>query len=320
MRHVLTVLFLGPLIHSAAQVAVPRAALDTSVIRIGEQVTLHLSIDHRVDEGIPAVVQWPSIPDTLTEHIEVLSSGRLDTMLVLPDEDPYLIRQYRDLVITSWDTGYWAIPPFPFTVNGDTLESAPILIEVRTVEVDTSVAFRDIKEIEELPFSWGYWFRQNWPYLAAGLATLAAFLFLFFRLRARKAGSDVVAPVAQVDTRDLRQRTLDALRSLEEKQLWQKGEVKSYHSELTEILRNYVEERFDVPALERTTDELLAALRPSSMGREHQEKLANLLRLADLVKFAKYLPVASENEGMMEQALRFVMDTSPEPTAHEEQR
>lgn len=295
----------------AAQENTPVANLDSSSILIGDQVKLGLSVAYRADAGTQ--VQWPTITDTLSRHIAVLHDSRVDT--VLPDKanDPFLLRQQRTLTITSWDSGYWAIPPFRFVINGDTVETAPLLLTVNTVPVDTTQAFRDIKDIYTLPFSFWHWLQENWRWVAGGAAALAVitalFIVLYRRSRRPKAQAPPPPPVP------VHTRTLIALEALQQKNLWQAGQTKAYYSELTDILRTYLQERYGVPAMEQTTDELLAALRLSPMTKAGQEQLRPLLQLADMVKFAKWQALPAENEQAMASAVRLVQETA-EPYAH----
>jgi hypothetical protein len=307
MRKFLLLLLLLPRL-APAQDLQPVAELDTQLIRIGEQTRLKLSVNYRVDKGAPVRISWPVITgDTLTGHVEVLEDSGVDT--VVNTNDPYRFQQLRQLRITSFDSGYWAIPPFRFVVNGDTLETKPLLLGVETMEVDTTQAFRDIKEIYELPFSWVDWLTERWPWFAGGLALAAAVLLLVLYLRRPRK---VVLPEAP--PKSLRERMLEALAEVEARRLWQQGLVKQYQSEVTDLLRGHVEERYGVPALERTTDDLIAELRLSAMGVEQREVLRNMLRLADMVKFAKYTALPAENEQLMASAVRFVMDTTDAPT------
>ena len=108
----------------------------------------------------------------------------------------------------------------------------------------------------------------------------------------------------------LHERILQQLRELGSEKVWQQGDHKQYHSRLTDLLRTYIEERYRVPAMESTTDELLRELRVSAMNREHQQHLRNMLELADMVKFAKAVPTREENEMMMHGAIRLVQETA----------
>ncbi len=302
---------------AVAQTA-PEAALDRDQFLIGQQAQLTLSVTYRVDQGSANTIGWPAIGDTLTAHVEVVKDSGVDT--ILPDKagDPYLFKQVRTLSITSWDSGYWAIPPFRFAVNGDTVETKALLLTVNTVQVDTAGAFKDIKEIYEVPSTWKDWVRDNWPWLAGGGAFIAAVILLIRYLR-RRARRPRTTEAEQRPPEPLHMRTLSALEEIGRRNLWQQGFVKQYQSEVTDVLRAYIEERFQVPAKESTTDELLAALNMSSMAAAQREQLANMLRMADMVKFAKWTPLPVENEQLMAGAIKLVQQsavTEPTPRDH----
>lgn len=283
----------------------PSASLDTTVIRIGEQATITLRLNANASVAAEPV-QWPAIGDTLMPHIEVLRRSTLDTLRPEPGSNTEEIALVQQLVITSFESGFWAIPPFQFQIAGRPFATEPILLEVRSIELDSTAALRDIKDIVEPPFNALFWAQENWIPIAGGMALLALALFLILRKpTVRKPEHQIEQPPIAVH-----QRITAALLQLKEQKLWQQGMHKQYQSQLTDLLREYIEERYEVPALERTTDELLNELRVSSLAQEQQILLGNMLRAADLVKFAKAIPSAEENEAMMAQALRFVEATA----------
>jgi hypothetical protein len=284
------------------------AILDTANILIGQQAHLELSVTYHVDRHAPKHITWPTVKDTLTAKVAVLHDTHVDTILPDKKNDPYLFKQTRTLTITAWDSGYWAIPPFTFVVDSDSVSTNALLFTVNTVEVDTTKGIRDIKEIYTVPFSFIDWLQDHWQWIAGGVVALAVLAMLIIFLVRRSRRPERPAPV--VPQQPLHVRTLLALEALQQKKLWEGGRTKDYYSELTDILRGYVEERFRVPAMEQTTDELVAALRLSSMATAPRERLANLLRLADMVKFAKWHPLPSENEQMMAGAVALVQETA----------
>ncbi len=294
----------------AAQDITPEATLDKDRILIGQQTQLVLSVMYPAASGTVPVVGWPTVSDTLTGKIDVVRESGVDTLPPNAQNGQATIKLTRTLSITSWDSGYWAVPPFVFTINGDTVETKPMLLTVNTVEVDTSATtIRDIKEIYDVPYGWKDWVRDNWHWLAGGavVAGLLAWGTMWY-VRRRRTPKSVVA-VAE-PAKPLHVRTLLALEEVDKKKLWQQGLVKDYHSAVTDILRGYIEDRFQVPALESTTDDLLGILRMSSMGAAQREQLANLLRMADMVKFAKWTPLPAENEQMMAGAVKLVQQTT----------
>lgn len=300
---------LWPAAQLSAQGPKPVAVLDSSSILIGQQAHINLSVTYRADQG-PVTVQWPAITDSLAAHVAVVHDSHVDTILPDKQGDPFLFRQVRRLTITSWDSGYWAIPPFRFIINGDTAETDPLLLTVNTVPVDTTQAIRDIKGNYTVPFSLLAWLQENWRWIAGGLAAVAVLIALFIFLYRRSRRPKPMAVVPEAPKQPLHIRTLLALEALQQKKLWQQGRTKDYYSELTDIIRSYVEERFRVPAMEQTTDELLLGLRMSAMPRGQQEQLAPVLRLADMVKFAKWNTIPAENEQAMAAAIKLVQETA----------
>jgi hypothetical protein len=298
MRSIGILLLLWPIL---AQAQVPSASLDTAVLRIGEQVELLLSIDLPTDA--PAgMVNWPVFGDTLINQLEVVRKGSVDSV-----QDAAGLHLTQRIFLTSFDTGHWAIPPFTFMVSGSPRETRPLLIEVRNVALDDPKVQRPAKTIYEVPFSIGYWIRAHLVELLAGLGALVLIIAgLFYLTRKRKT---VPAPVVEAPMEPVHLRTLRSLRELDASRLWQQGEHKAYHSRITDLLRSYIEERYQVPAMESSTDELLQELGVSPMNNEQRTHLENMLRLADLVKFAKAKPTPAENEQMMAGAIRFVEAT-----------
>ncbi|MEO8067434.1 MAG: hypothetical protein ABI599_07060 [Flavobacteriales bacterium] len=322
MRSALVIGMIGLVVPAWAQQPMPVAQLDSTSIRIGEQVRLKYSIAYRMDQG-GGNIQWPAIGDTLPQHIEIVHDSGVDTIIPDKQNDPYAFVQSRTLTITSFDSGYWAIEPLRFVVQGDTVESNALVLTVNTVEVDTAQAIRDIKDIYEVQFNFMEWLKENWPWVAGGAAVLAAVIAGIVLLLRRKPNEKSKAPEPLLP---LHVRMLAALEEIDRKRLWQQGMHKQYQTEVTDLLRGYVEQRFGTPALEKTTDELLQELKLSSMHSGHREQLGNILRLADLVKFAKLTPAPIENEQLMSAAVRLVQETTeqasgvvqqpPNPTAH----
>ncbi len=294
---------LAPLLLLAALPALAQrpahAELERASIRIGEQT--RLLVETPLGKG---PIQWPALGDTLTSRIELISDAGTDT---LPERG--VVR--HTWVITAFDTGYWAIPPLRVLIAGSPAESEALLLHVEGVAPDASGAPRPEKPLIELPFSPLWWARKHaaWIGGAVALAALAAGAVLL--LKRKRAPTE---PVPQAAPMALHERVLAELSALERERLWQQGEHKAYQSRLTDLLRGYIEERFEVPALERTTDELLQELRVSTMLPEHQALLGNMLRAADLVKFAKAVPSPMENEQLMASAVRFVRATAPQTT------
>jgi hypothetical protein len=278
-------------------------SLDTNTILVGDQTNLHLSFTG--PKGIE--VQWPKLNDTIISEIEILEKSKIDTSYS-KDKSQIILR--LNLKITSFDSGFYAIPPFRFDYKnpGDQLvqytESQAILLNVHTVPVDTAQDIRDIKKPIAAPFT----FREALPWIIALLLLAGAGYFIFYYLKKRKKAEPVFRAPVKIKIPP-HQVALDALENLRNKKLWQTGQVKEYHTELTDIIRDYIFGKFNIHAPELTSDEILNALNYTATDQEARQKLNQTFVVADLVKFAKMQPLPMEHDASLTNAIEFVKAT-----------
>jgi len=282
-------------------------SLDTSSIRIGERVSL------RLNATLPksASIYWPIIADTLTAKVEVASKSKVDTNATSRNE---FVNYSQTILITSFDTGFHYIPPFTihYSYAGDAsrheLLSEGVYLKVRTVEVDTTRAIRDIRGPIQAPLS----FAEMVPYLA-GLAVIGFIIGLVWYYLWRKRMNKPLFPVITRTQGPPWQIALQSLDSLEEKQMWQNGKIKEYYSELTDIIRHYLNQQHGIEAMEMITAEILAAYDSAGLQTDARSILNNILVQADYVKFAKAIPLKNENELSMAYSRQFIETTKPIP-------
>ena len=296
----LTILTGGFGLTSFAQKFEAEAYTDTNKILIGDHVKLTLILTHDFKKEI----LWPVIGDTITEKIEVIDQTKSDTIKRRGDGS---IEISRTFTITSFDSGFFVIPPFKF-VQADDLsvitETEAILIEVQTLEVDTTEAFKDIKNPYDVPYTWDEYI----PEALITLGALVGLILLYFSMRYLKnrPKKELGDTVIKRDPGDV---AIEELKKLEKKKLWQQDKIKEFYTELTDIIRKYVEYRYGIIAMEMTTDEILDSMIYVQVHVSVREKLGQLLLMADMVKFAKSKPIASEHEISMERAYNFVGET-----------
>ncbi len=288
------------------------ATLDSNSINIGQQIKLKLSVEYTVNNGKQIKLKWPEISDTIRKEIEIVQRSKVDT--IIPDStNMFRFIQTKTLYITSFDSGYWAIPPFKFIVNNDTAGffTEPLLLKVNTIPVDTTLAIKDIKAPYDENYTWLDWLKDN-PYIVYGiLAGLILLIILIYFIRKYYKAKPVVAEVAAPKI-PAHVTALQKLEKLQNEKLWQEGKLKLYHITLSEIVRQYIEDRFAIQALEQTTDEILFGFRNTAIDEESKTKLKQLLILSDLVKFAKEQPLPNENEQSLANAFDFVNGTKKE--------
>ncbi len=283
-----------------------RAYTDSRKIVIGDQVKLWLELKpaSRKDK-----IQWAAMPDSLT-GLEIVERGKIDT---LNTADTFLLRQL--LLVTGFDSGSYYIPSFTFQVTGngqpEVLHTDSILVQVQTIPVDTTKAFKPIKEIVEV--KWSIWDYMKLILAALLLVGFGIFIWIYFyKNRKTKMPVNTKLPPEKAHEKALR-----LLQELKDKQLWEQGRSKEYFSELSDIVRIYLEERFGITAMEQTTDELLALLKKQNDAKAELRKLRPqlklILRTADLAKFAKANPLPHEHSACMAAAVEVVQQTQLRP-------
>ncbi|MFY0252748.1 hypothetical protein ACDQ55_02220 [Chitinophaga sp. 30R24] len=281
------------------------AKADTASIRIGEQIKFQLTATLTAEQFKDAnfKILFPVLPDSL-DHFEVVSRTSLDTVI---NQNAHVLHQ--TYILTSFDSGHWEIPPMKFEVFGaarqipDSAFTLPIGIDVNTVTVDTTKAFKPIKSVQGV--TWSIW--DYWLYMVIGAVIVLAALGLwwYFRSRPKKV------PVIKTPTVTPYEIALQELKVLKEEKLWQQGDIKQYYTRLTDILRTYFEHQFGIAALEQTSEELLQNIKPVTKLNQQRDKLRSLLAIADLAKFAKLQPTPDEHEGCMQKAEEILEWTRP---------
>jgi len=256
-----------------------KAEIDTTNIRIGEQFQLKISVDE---------TQNVIIPKIQLKGLEVIDSTRIDTI------KNSLIRRY---ILTGFDSGAFYIPQQQIFVKNQAFLTDSLLINIATIAIDTTKLKKfPIKSIKKEPYTFDDF--RIYIYLILAILAIIGFWIYWFVIKKRKETED--APTYR--TLPPFEEAILRLNELDEKLLWQNNKIKEYYSELTEIVRGYIERELKVPALENTTDEVLAMIKDFKnldsieTSKETIKKLKDLLREADLVKFAKSKPLAIEIE------------------------
>ncbi len=313
-RYIIIVLVFLTGISAYAQDLSVKAEIDTNLMLIGDQVNITLELNKT--KGLN--VDFPILMDTLMENIEIFEISPIDTLF---NKDGKLSLQ-QNYTITSFDTGVYVIPPFDFIIKQDTifdtLKSNPLFLQVFTMQIDTTKqAIADIKAPIETPWSVNEFFQvlgkfikeYKW-YIIIGILSLmilAAALIIF--LKRKKKEDDVIIKKPSEPAHIIALRDLEELKS---KKHWQNDKVKKYHSELTDIIRTYIENRFDITAMEQTSLEIMQSFERSNLIDEKSaEALQQMLSIADFVKFAKALPLPDENDRCLKNAYLFVNNTIP---------
>ena len=259
------------------------ALLDTNSILIGEQINFN------INNPISETEVWPTYDEFLADGIEIIKEGKLDT-------NKNLISQ--NFIITVWDSGSYYVPPISFSTNNKT---EGLLLNVQSVILEEGAELKDIKQPMEAPIGWS----DIWPWLL-GIILLTLIFFLLKKYILNKKEVIQIKTPKVIIPPDI--TALQQLTNLDKAQVWQGGNVKEYHSEISEIIRRYTENRFNFIALELATEEIISELK-SKVNNEQLASITILLKRADLAKFAKSKPEETENKESMQLAKHFVAQT-----------
>jgi uncharacterized protein (UPF0333 family) len=247
--------------------------------------------------------------DTLHEIFEVWESFPIEHTTTEEINGKLYSLWTQKVVLSSFENGFLTIKPILALVENDTIESNALLIFISAPEIDEEGDFKDIKDIYEDPLTlWErvklFLIKYKW-WLIALLFVLASIIAGAYFYKKRKNKKAVVKPERR---KSMRERYTEQLEAILSKQLWQQGQLKQYHTEITSLLRNFISERFNIPTLEKTTEEIMASLRFESISQEWKSKLGNLLSVSDLVKFAKGKTSPIENEKLAQEVKQFIED------------
>lgn len=278
-----------------------KVEVDTTNIRIGEQFHFKISVNDTANVIIPKLENL--------KGLEIVEDYKIDTI------QNSLIKKY---LLTGFDSGAFYIPSQQIFIRNRAQITDSILINVATVAIDTTKQkMFPIKAIQSEPYT----FDDFLPYLIWVILGLLLIGGLIYYLKTRKkeeaTEEEMIAALPPFE------EAIERLHKLDEKLLWQNNEVKKYYSELTEIIRSYIEKELKIPALESTTDELIDTLadfndaKTIETSREAIRKLKELLQEADLVKFAKSKPLSHEIEEDRKDAESVLKDLKAKPVVEE---
>jgi hypothetical protein len=276
------------------------ARIDATHIAVGDQVRLFIEAEQNPNTG---KLQWATIPDSFN-HLEVVEKGKIDTV-----KQGSIVVYRQRLLITGFDSGAYEIPGFTFSEipnsgTAYTLQTDSFQLAVQTMAVDTTKPFKGIKGIM---FVKATWLDYIW-YIIGGIIFILLVIFVtIYFIKNKKAP----APLPKGPQETLQQKTLRILAELDQQQLWQHHKVKEYYTQLTDVIRVYIEERFHTHAMELTTDELLAKARINKEMQPYLPILSSILSTADMAKFAKAQPLPIEHTEAMENARQFVNASKP---------
>lgn len=283
------------------------AFTDTTTYKVGDYIVYTIEARHNKDVHI----YMPSVKDSI-KSLEFIH----EIPPVKTESGQRIIELFK-FVFSKYDSGKVTIPPIQIAYTEyrnqqkKYLSTNPFTILVQTLPVNMQEEIRDVKEPLKLPLPWLFIILLVLIFMTLVLLGY----FIYKKYKKKNVGEVFSKPEVVVPAYAI---ALNELHILEDKKLWQQGFVKDYHSNITEIIRKYFEDRFNFKALELTSSEIIDELKSIEGGYQIIETTNNFLSNADLVKFAKFQPMPKVNEEMMTQAYSIVNDTIPKQNVTEQ--
>lgn len=285
---------------------VVRGSVEPDSIGIGDRFLYSIE----VDKDLVQSVFFPSFGGDGSEPYSLIEDMPIDTL----SRDGRRMTIRKRYLLGAFEEGIHNVLPQVMYADKnivDTLYGADTLhVLVTTFQIDsTSHSIFDIKPQKTLPFRMGE-ITGYIKWVIVALLVIAALVYALRRVLAHYGRSlrDMFRPAPPQPPHVVAFAALEKLRG---ERLWQQEKHKQYYSALTDILRSYLVGQFGIGAMEMTSDEIIEAVRGIDVPRKNAMDLTEILREADLVKFAKATPAAEENEAAYRAVWDFVEQTKP---------
>jgi hypothetical protein len=287
------------------------SALRDAELEIGEQTTLIYTFRQPEKSGKPHFVPRTGTIETMKQaNAGSLTSHQKGTLEIIGKFRDSTFQQGKQTVwigqytVTAWDTGYYVVPGQQLIFNDSTYTFDPVLIHITAPYAEAGKDLYDIEEsFSDFPDDPFYWLRKNYGWLIGG-ALLLLIPFIVYKRRRK-------TPPSAPKQLTLRERTLLAIDALDAAKLWERGQIKEHHIELSFLLRAYLGARYALNFLEQTTFQTTALLQQQGLEKDTVETIRLILDQSDLVKFAKSAPAELAILKISALARQVVAETSP---------
>ena len=285
-----------------AQVTVD-AKIDSLQLMIGEQAKVELEVSLNANQKL----QLPLLSDTLVRGVEILEIAKPDTQMLNAGKRMLVKQEYT---ITSFDSALYYLPPFEVLVDDMPYRSKALALKVYSVPVDTlnPDQFFGPKSIREVSIMWEDISTIFWlTLLMVVLGGLGYYLYKRF-----KDNKPIIRKVKVEPKLPPHTLALQEIERIKGDKHLRMTDPKTYYTELTDVLRTYMSDRFGFNAMEMTSGEIIDKLLETN-DKDSIRELKYLFETADLVKFAKHSPLMNENDMNLVNAVDFINNTKVEP-------
>lgn len=261
---------------------------DKRKILIGEHIKLR--IETRIPENLPVKFPvWDSLP-----HFEIVESGKIDT-----SSSGQAIVMIQEVTLTSFDSGSWHIPPFHITIDDKIYRSDSISVEVGYVPFDESGEYNDIVDVKAVSDPWQY------VLYALGIIAVLVLIWALWYLVKNRGKKTTAGSFPHLSPFDEAMKMLDILKE-------ESPPAKEKYTRLIDIFRVYLKRQLKIDTTEKTAAELVIVINADDFSRDQYTAIAQVMRMSDMVKFAKYIPGTEEDKESIE-TVRNVIQTLNSP-------
>ncbi|MBQ7042354.1 MAG: cell wall anchor protein [Muribaculaceae bacterium] len=273
---------------------------------MGKQTTLHIEIIEDISSNGILPINDERI-DTIIRPIEIISRGVLDTIDLHNNR-----RQInQDIIIQSFDSGLYVIPPILYIANNDSFKSNELALKVIPVPVDSMATINEQANVLEPNSRWfdflPDFITDNWGWILLSILIITGAI-IYYITRKKEVLIPLIPRKKPIPPHEL---AMQQLSELKEAKLCEKGQEKEFYTRLTDILRVYIDTRFGINAMEMTSSQIIEALNSNEISKEPNKYMKQILETADFVKFAKVRPLPEDNTKSFNWATQFVVDTKP---------
>ena len=305
IKYIIALTLLTASLPAMAGAVVVRANLDSATLLMGRITRLHIEVAQ--EKGTVGQFTFEN-KDTLIGEVEIAAKLDPDTTDLKNNREQIK----RDLVLQAFDSGLYVLPPVTYIVGADTFRSStPLSLKVLPVNVDSLDNVHPIKPVAEPEYKWYDWLPATlvkyWWVLVTAIILLGAILAIIYLKK--KNGS--IIPKRVKKRLPPAEEAIAALQVIKSRMAMMDG--KQYYTELTDVLRVYIDRRFGINAVEMTSSQIKRHLKERGETRAVDEQLDMILEIADFVKFAGLHPLPGDNEAAWQRAVDFVEATRPKP-------
>lgn len=290
---------------SAAPAVKVKATIDSAQMLMGNVTAVRFDIVDKAGAASQLVFDKNAMP----AEVEPIDWVAGDTT----DLGNGLVEIKRALLVQSFDSGVYTIPPFLLITGPDTVRTNPLTLKVIPADVSKLEDIHPLASTAEFESKWydflPDWLTNYWLWMLLSLIVIAGGICAYLILT-KKVAVNILPQKKRLPPYEIAMQKMQALR---EAQLCEHGQEKEFYTALIDILREYLQYRFGINAMEMTSSQIVKALSRNDDTRLPSEYMKKVVEIADFVKFAKVRPLPDDNVRSFNNAMRFIEETKPAP-------